>query len=73
LKATITKTGDFIREVEITCVAALEQSYHLGFASCLLTAKDPQSVQKNFGLILKRDELQVLRNLINEALQLEQS
>jgi hypothetical protein len=69
MKATITKSGDFIREVEINRIQALEGSYHLEFSSLLLNAKDPTAVQKNFGLILKRDDLRILGNLINEALQ----
>lgn len=69
MKATITKTGDFIREVEINRIDALEGSYHLEFSSLLLNAKDPTAVQKNFGLILKRDDLRLLGNLINEVLQ----
>ena len=72
MKATIVKTDDFIREVEIVTIDALQKSYHLEFSSFLLTAKDPHSVQKNFGLILKRDELQVLRDLLDEALKVAQ-
>jgi hypothetical protein len=68
MKATILKTGDFIREAQITRIDALEDCYQLEFSSILQTAKDPQSVQKNFGLILKRDELQALSNLLNAAL-----
>ena len=73
MKATITQTGDFVREAELTRVTALETGYHLAFSSYLSTAKDPQSVQRNFGLILNRDELQVLRDLLNQALAEEQS
>lgn len=69
MNATITKTGDFRREVEINRIDALEGSYHLEFSSLLLNAKDPTAVQKNFGLILKMDDLRMLGNLINEALQ----
>jgi hypothetical protein len=72
MKATITQTGDFVREVDITQVAALETGYHLAFSSYLLTAKDPQSVQRNFGLILNRDEVQVLRDLLSAALAEDQ-
>ena len=52
MKATILKTGDFIREAEITRIDALKYSYNLEFSSILQTARDPESVQKNFGLIL---------------------
>ena len=69
MKATITTAGDFIREVEIDRVDAMEGTYHLEFSSLLLNAKDPTSVQKNFGLVLKGDELRALGNLISEALQ----
>ena len=73
MKARITRTGDFVRHAEITRVMALEQSYHLAFSSLLLTAKDPQAVKQNFGLILNRDELQVLRDLLSEALAAQPS
>jgi hypothetical protein len=68
MKATILKTGDFIREAEINRIEALEDCYHLEFTSILQTAKDPQSVQKNFGLILTRGELTALSGLISAAL-----
>jgi hypothetical protein len=68
MKATILKTGDFIREAEITRIDALEDCNHLEFSSILQTAKNPQSVQKNFGLTLKRDELQALSDLLGAAL-----
>jgi hypothetical protein len=68
LKATITKGGDFVREVEVSRIEALEQTFHLEFTSMLHSAKDPSSVQKNFGIILKREELDDLRNVIDSAL-----
>lgn len=68
MKATILKTGDFVREAEITRIEALEDSYHLAFSSFLLTAKEPRHAQKNFGLILSREELQALSGLLNAAL-----
>jgi hypothetical protein len=68
MKATILKTGDFTREAEITRIDALEDCYHLEFLSILQTAKHPQLVQKNFGLILKRDDLQELSDLLCAAL-----
>ena len=68
MKATITQTGDFVREVDLTQVSTLADKYHLAFSSYLLTAKEPQSVQRNFGLILTRDEVQVLRDLLSAAL-----
>jgi hypothetical protein len=69
MKATILKTGDFVRETEITRIEAIEDSYHLAFSSILLKAKEPRHVQKNFGLILKRDELLALSGLLSAALQ----
>lgn len=69
MKATILKTGDFVREAEITRINALEDCYHLEFSSILQTAKDPKSVQRNFDLILKRKELQALSDLLNAALR----
>ena len=73
MKATILKTGDFIRQAEITRIDALEYCYHLEFSSILQTAKDPEYVQKNFGLILKRAELQALSDLLSAALRSTQS
>ena len=73
MKATITQTGDFVREVDLTQVSALADTYHLAFSSYLLTAKDPQSVQRNFELILNRDQVQVLRDLLSAALDEDQS
>ena len=73
MKARITQTGDFVRHVEITRVMALEHSYHLAFSSLLLTAKDPLAVKQNFGLILNRDEVPVLRDLLSEALTAQPS
>ncbi len=73
MKATILKTGDFIREAEITRIDALEYCYHLEFSSILQTAKDPESVQKNFSLILKRAELQALSDLLSAALRSTES
>ena len=68
MKTTITQSGDFIREVRVSRIDALEQTFHLEFTSLLLTAKDPGSVQKNFDVILKRDELATLREVIDRAL-----
>ena len=65
---TITKAGDFIREVEVNRIEALDQTYHVEFTSLLLSAKDLSSVQKNFSVILKRDELTTLRDVIDRAL-----
>ena len=68
MKTTITRAGDFIRDVEVSRIEALEQTFHLEFTSMLLSAKDPTSVQKNFGVILKRDELKTLRDVIDRGL-----
>ena len=68
MKTTITQSGDFVREVQVSRIEALEQTFHLEFTSLLLTAKDPSSVQRNFGVILKRDELATLRDVIDSAL-----
>ena len=73
MKARITQTSGFVRHVEITRAMALEHSYHLAFSSLLLTAKDPLAVKQNFGLILNRDEVQVLRDLLSEALTAQPS
>lgn len=69
MKTAITKAGDFIREVEVSRIEALEQTFHVEFTSLLLSAKDPSAVQKNFSVILKRDELETLRDVVNRALE----
>ena len=51
-------------------VAHLPQpgSFHLQFSSQLTSARNPEEWQRSFGLILKREELEVLRDLIGAAL-----
>lgn len=68
MKTTITKAGDFIRDVEVNRIEALDQTYHVEFTSLLLNAKDPDAVQRNFSVILKKYELATLRDVIDRAL-----
>jgi hypothetical protein len=68
LKTTISKAGDFAREVEVSRIEALDHTFHMEFTSMLLSAKVPSSIQKNFGVILKQDELIILRDVIDRAL-----
>jgi hypothetical protein len=68
MKARITHAGDFVREVELLPIAAQPGSFHLQFSSQLSSARNPEEWQRNFGLVLQRDELETLRDLINAAL-----
>jgi hypothetical protein len=64
MKAVLTQTGDFLREVAIEPISDPQGTYHLQFSSRLLSAKDPQAVQRNFSAILTLAELGVLRELL---------
>ena len=68
MKALITHAGDFVRQVELLPIAAQPGSFHLQFSSQLTSARNPEEWQRNFGLILKVSELEVLRDLIAAAL-----
>ena len=68
MKALITHAGDFVRHVELLPIAAQPGSFHLQFSSQLTSARNPEEWQRNFGLILKVSELEVLRDLIAAAL-----
>jgi hypothetical protein len=64
MKAVITQTGDFVREVAIEPISDPQGTYLLQFSSRLLSAKDPQVVQRNFSAILSGAELGILRDLL---------
>lgn len=66
MKAIISDTKDFIREVEIVKVAALVDTFHLKFTSQLLSAKNPDEKHTNFDMLIKLDELSVFKNLIED-------
>ncbi|RFO94731.1 hypothetical protein DIC66_21885 [Rhodoferax lacus] len=68
MKALITHAGDFIRQVELKAIVPQPGSFHLQFSSQLTSARNPEEWQRNFGLILTREELGVLRDLIGAAL-----
>ena len=68
MKALITHAGDFVRQVELLPIAAQPGSFHLQFSSQLVSARNPEEWQRNFGLILKTSELEALRGLIAAAL-----
>ena len=68
MKARITHAGDFVRQVELLPIAAQPGSFHLQFSSQLTSARNPEEWQRNFGLILKTNELEELRDLIATAL-----
>ena len=66
--AVISSTNVFCREVEINPIEALTDTFHVQFTSQLGTAKDPLARQKNFELILSREELRELQGLIERTL-----
>lgn len=68
MKATISQTGVFFREVVIEPIAALPEHYSLQVFSLLLSAKDPTAAQRNFDAIVDRRDLAALRDLITSAL-----
>jgi hypothetical protein len=67
MNAIITSTGDFTREAHVSRVQALQETFHLQFTSKLLSAKNPDDRQVNFGLLLRKVELVALRHLIDAA------
>jgi len=69
MTATITNTGVYIREVEISPVQAIADTFHMEFRSRLLTAKNPKESQRNFSLMFEREGLLELKALIDRALQ----
>lgn len=64
----LSSSGDFVREVALKSIAALDQTYQLEFSSRLATAKNPLESKKNFDLILSADDLRVLKRLIDDVL-----
>ena len=68
MTATISRTGDFMHEVEITRMPAVDEIFHVEFTSRLATAKNPAEKRKNCALMLHRDELLTMRALIEKAL-----
>jgi hypothetical protein len=68
MKATLSITGDFVREIEIRRLEALADTYHLEFRSRLATAKSPLELKRNFDLLLSRDELLQFKDLVAQAL-----
>lgn len=68
MKATISQTGVFSREVVIEPIAALPEHYSLQVFSLLLSAKDPTAAQRNFDAIVDRRDLAALRDLITSTL-----
>lgn len=65
----ITQTGTFIREVDVMKLAESPDLFHMQFVSRLSTARNPEERQRNFDLILERDGLFRLRELIDAALR----
>jgi hypothetical protein len=68
MKAVLSQTGDFVRQVEVDAIEAQPGTYRLQFSSQLATARNPDEWQRNFVLILQKQELQAFGNLITSAL-----
>lgn len=68
MKKTITTSGDFTRAVEIDAIAAVPGAYRVQFSSQLRSARNPQEWQTNFALVLQKNDLEALRDLISAAL-----
>jgi hypothetical protein len=68
MKTQLTHAGDFVRQVELQAIAAQAGSFHMQFSSQLTSARNPDEWQRNFGLVLKKEELLALRDLINTVL-----
>lgn len=68
MKAVITDSGHFSREVEVAPISALPGAFHLRFSSQLRSARDPDAWQRNFDLTLQRSELIRLKELLEAAL-----
>ena len=68
MKAVITESTHFNREVEVTPIAAQPGSYRLQFSSQLRSARNPDEWNRNFDLILQRSELLRLKTLLEAVL-----
>lgn len=68
MKAVITESSYFLREVKVEPISAQPGSYHLQFSSQLRSARDPDEWRRNFDLILQRSELLRLKALLEAVL-----
>ena len=68
MKTTITTAGDFVRAVQVDPIAAVPGSYRVQFSSQLSSARNPEEWQNNFALILRKEDLETLRNVLSAAL-----
>lgn len=68
MKAIITESTYFIREVEVEPIAAQRGSYRMQFSSQLRSARNPDAWQRNFDLILQKSELLRLKALLDAVL-----
>ena len=57
MKAVITESTHFNREVEVEPIAAQPGSYRLQFSSQLRSARNPDQWQRNFDLILQEERV----------------
>ena len=68
MKTIITNTGEFLREVQVEPIKAIPGNFLLQFNSQLATARNPDLWQRNFSLVLQRQELLTLRDAIDAVL-----
>ena len=68
MKAVITESTHFNREVEMAPIAAQPGSYRVQFSSQLRSARDPDQWLRNFDLILTKGELLRLKALLEAVL-----
>jgi len=72
LNRVITNAGAFIREASISKLTKPADCFSLEFRSRLTSAKDPNAWQRNFLMLLERNEVEDLRALLDECLALKE-
>ena len=68
MKATITTAGDFARAVEVEAIVGVPGSFRVQFYSQLSSARNPGEWHNNFAVILREEDLETLRDVLNAAL-----
>ena len=69
MKTSVSQNEVFYREAEIEPIEALPDHFTLKFHSVLLSARSPNSPQRNFEAILDRQGVESLRDLLDAILQ----
>lgn len=69
MKAIVSSSPSFQREISLTPIPSVPGSFHLEVSSRLFSAKDPNAKQRNFSVILEREGLQQLKRLIDRSLK----